>query len=60
MPKMHSWTWPTAALVMLTPAAALSQGLADSFPIKQIVMVVPQAPGGPGDRETRLYAVKMG
>ncbi len=44
------------AAALLSPAAMAQTG---SYPTKTVTMIVPSAPGGPTDREGRLYAQKL-
>lgn len=45
------------AAMLLT--ASLSPALAQDYPARSITMVMPYAPGGPGDTITRLFAAAM-
>ena len=39
--------------------AAFAQSMADAYLSKPITVIVPFAPGGPVDQETRLYTAKI-
>lgn len=43
----------------LVAGAALAQGVADAYPSKPVVMVIPFPPGGPTDLDARLYTQKL-
>ena len=44
----------------LFPCVTLGQGSADAYPTKPVTLIIAFAPGGPVDREFRLYAPKLG
>lgn len=48
-----------AACAALLPGAVFSQGTADAYPSKPVMVIVPYATGGPVDREGRLYSAKL-
>ena len=50
------WMRPLAALALAAVSAAAS---AQDFPSRPITMVMPYAPGGPGDVITRIFAESM-
>ncbi len=51
--------WITRLGLTLSAAAFALQALAQDFPVKPITMVMPYAPGGPGDVITRVFAGAM-
>ena len=53
------WTAGLLTLASCLPLAAWSQGAAETFPSKAIVLINPLAAGGPQETETRLYAQKI-
>ncbi len=53
------WAACVLGLAFGVPVAAWSQGAAEPFPSKVIVLINPLAAGGPQETETRLYAQKI-
>lgn len=51
--------WMTRIGLTLCAAALALQASAQDFPVKPITMVMPYAPGGPGDVITRVFAGAM-
>ncbi len=51
--------WITRLGLTLSAAAFALQALAQDFPVKPITLVMPYAPGGPGDVITRVFAGAM-
>ena len=49
----------TAFTTILLCGVAHSQGTAEAFPAKPVMVIVAQTPGGPNDQEARIYMTKM-
>ncbi len=49
----------TLALAALLPSFVVTPAAAQAYPVRPITMVMPYAPGGPGDTITRVFAAAM-
>ena len=54
-----SLRWMLSLLVGLCSCAALAQGSADNYPTRPVTLIIAFAPGGPVDREFRLYSPRL-
>lgn len=52
-------SWAGTALAALSLGVSVTSAVAQDYPNKPITMVMPYAPGGPGDAITRVYAAAM-
>ncbi len=52
-------SWAGTALAVLSLGVSVTSAVAQDYPNKPITMVMPYAPGGPGDAITRVYAAAM-
>ena len=53
-------TMPVARVIAAVLLAAFACGAgAQAYPVRPITMVMPYAPGGPGDTITRVFAAAM-
>ena len=58
--KRKTWlSWAGTALAALSLGVSVTPAAAQDYPNKPITMVMPYAPGGPGDAITRIYAAAM-
>lgn len=56
---MNVLRWMARAGLVVSALALTCQAMAQDFPSKPITMVMPYAPGGPGDVITRVFAAAM-
>jgi len=59
MQFLRSFLSYAVASIMLLCGAAQSQGIAESYPVKPVLVVNPNAAGGPLDLESRVYIAKL-